>query len=240
MEEYKINYGNEVIVYNVIRKNVKNININIRPDTTVIISAKAGISVNKIKEIVKKKAPLILRDINYFKEAKTEVMRGNEYVSGENIRYLGKQYRLRVVKADAETVKIMRGFIYLYVQNINSLENKKNLLNNWLQVQIENVFNSVLDNVYPSVGKCGIAKPAIRIREMKARWGSCYRKRGVIVLNKELIKAPKYCIEYVVLHELLHFKYINHGTDFYDSLTILMPDWKLRKKILDEEIIRFI
>jgi predicted metal-dependent hydrolase len=73
---------------------------------------------------------------------------------------------------------------------------------------------------------------------MKARWGSCYRKDKVIILNLELIKAPKYCIDYVVLHELIHFKYKNHDNNFYTFLSSLMPDWKKRKKILDEEVIK--
>ena len=73
---------------------------------------------------------------------------------------------------------------------------------------------------------------------MKARWGSCDNGKQNIILNFDLIKAPKYCIDYVVLHELLHFMYKNHNKDFYDFLTALMPDWTYRKEILDEEIIR--
>ncbi len=73
---------------------------------------------------------------------------------------------------------------------------------------------------------------------MKARWGSCYRKERYIILNLHLIKAPKYCIDYVVLHELIHFKYKNHDNKFYTFLTSLMPDWEKRKKILDEEVIK--
>ena len=73
---------------------------------------------------------------------------------------------------------------------------------------------------------------------MKARWGSCHNKDKTILLNLELIKAPKYCIDYVVLHELIHFKYRNHDKKFYTFLTLLMPDWKRRKEILDEEVIK--
>jgi predicted metal-dependent hydrolase len=61
---------------------------------------------------------------------------------------------------------------------------------------------------------------------------------NVIVLNSELIKTPKHCIDYVVLHELIHFKYKNHDNKFYAFLTSLMPDWKKRKKILDEDEIK--
>ncbi|MCW2276946.1 uncharacterized protein DUF45 [Heliophilum fasciatum] len=92
--------------------------------------------------------------------------------------------------------------------------------------------------IFPVVEKYGVKKPAIMIRTMKARWGSCIKDKGIIVLNSELIKAPKYCIEYVVLHELVHFIHRDHNADFYDFLTSLMPDWRERKRILDEEVIR--
>jgi predicted metal-dependent hydrolase len=75
---------------------------------------------------------------------------------------------------------------------------------------------------------------------MKKRWGSCLRSKGVILLNFELIKAPKYCIDYVMIHELLHFIRKNHDSQFYDLLTVLMPDWKERKEILDENVVLFV
>ena len=73
---------------------------------------------------------------------------------------------------------------------------------------------------------------------MKARWGSALTDKKTILLNAELIKDPKYCIDYVVLHELIHFKYNNHSEKFYQMLYSLMPDWEKRKKILDEEIVK--
>lgn len=73
---------------------------------------------------------------------------------------------------------------------------------------------------------------------MKARWGSALTDKKTILLNAELIKDPKYCIDYVVLHELIHFKYNNHSEKFYQMLYSLMPDWEKRKAILDEEIVK--
>ena len=83
-----------------------------------------------------------------------------------------------------------------------------------------------------------ISKPELDIRLMKARWGSALVDQNKIILNSELIKAPKYCIDYVVLHELIHFKYNNHSDNFYRMLYTLMPDWEKRKEILDEEVAR--
>lgn len=91
--------------------------------------------------------------------------------------------------------------------------------------------------MYEKLEKYGIEKPKISIRKMKTRWGSCSKNRQKIILNSELIKAPKACIDYVVLHEIIHLLHRNHDRKFYNFLTIYMPDWKKRKAILDSEIV---
>ena len=73
---------------------------------------------------------------------------------------------------------------------------------------------------------------------MKARWGSALLDSNTILLNTELVKAPKHCIDYVIVHELIHFKYNDHSESFYKMLYSLMPDWEKRKAILDEEIVK--
>lgn len=79
--------------------------------------------------------------------------------------------------------------------------------------------------------------PKLRIRDMDTRWGSCLAKKGIITLNKRLLEAPRDCIEYVVTHEFCHFIHPNHSKRFYDFLTMLLPDWKARKKVLDQNFV---
>jgi predicted metal-dependent hydrolase len=71
---------------------------------------------------------------------------------------------------------------------------------------------------------------------MKKRWGSC-TKAGVITFNTELVKAPTYCIEYVIMHELCHLKHPHHGKEFYDLLTQCTPDWVRRKERLERVVL---
>ena len=73
---------------------------------------------------------------------------------------------------------------------------------------------------------------------MKTLWGSSSPHNGTITLNFYLLKARKPCIEYVILHELTHFLFPHHNRQFYDFLTLYMPDWKDRKKILDTEVVQ--
>lgn len=238
MAKHTVIYGEKEINFELQIKNVKNINLNIKPDNTITVSANKNVPLDFIKDFVKRKGPWILKKINYFEEFRPYENNERQYVSGESFRYLGRQYRLKVRQSENETVKYFRGFIHLYVKDTDNFKRKERLFNDWLCGKADIHFKESLDRMYRLVENYDIQKPGIHIRKMKTRWGSCHRKNNTIVLNSQLIKAPKYCIDYVVLHELIHFKYKNHDNNFYIFLTSLMPDWEKRKKILDEEIIR--
>lgn len=238
MEKYSIKYGEKIIKFEVERKNVKNINLNVKPDMKVVVSANFSVPTEYLLKFVKEKASWIIKNISYFKDAQPEITSVKEYISGESFKYLGKQYRLRVEENQDESVRYFQGFIELRIKDKKNKTKKEKLLNEWFRRKAILNFNESLNRVYSMVEKYGIKKPEIQIRIMKARWGSCILDKNLIVLNFDLIKAPKFCIDYVVLHELLHFRYINHDAEFYNFLTMLMPDWKKRKEILDEEFVR--
>lgn len=238
MTKHTVTFGEKEITFSLERKKVKNINLNIRPDMTIMVSANEKVPLEVIKDFVREKGAWICKNVSYFRKFQPGEEYEMEYVSGESVKYLGRQYRLRVREAKTEDVKYFRGFIYIDVQDTKDFEKKKKLFNRWLADKANIHFNESLDRMYYLVRHYGIPKPGIKIREMKSRWGSCHREDGIILLNSELIKAPKYCIDYVVLHELIHFKYKNHDAGFYTFLTALMPDWEKRKKILDEEIVK--
>ncbi|MCR8927509.1 M48 family metallopeptidase [Priestia megaterium] len=239
MSKHQIQYGNTVIEYELERKKVKNVNLNIKPDMTISVSANEKVPEKFISNFVKEKAPWIVKQLKQFENVQSYKQSEREYVSGESFKYLGKQYRLRVEKTEgADTVKYFRGFIYLSVKDPSNLKNKAKLINNWYRMSAEKVFNSSLNKIYPIIKKYGVEKPKLDLRVMKARWGSNLLESNTVLLNTELIKAPKHCIDYVVLHELIHFKYNDHSEDFYKMLYALMPDWEKRKAILDKEIVR--
>lgn len=240
MEKHKIAFGKNIIEFELERKDVKNVNLNVRPDMTVAVSANEKVPLQFILDFVKEQAPWIIKELQHFKRTQPEVThREKEYVSGESLRYLGKQYRLRVDESEEEFVKKTRRFLYLYVRDTKDDNRKRKLFNKWLNDRVNEIFNKSLDKTYQLMEKYGIQKPELDIRHMKARWGSCAVDSNKIILI-DLIKAPKYCIDYVILHELIHFKYKNHDDDFYTFLTALMPDWKQRKRILDEEVVRIL
>lgn len=237
MDTYEVAYGEEIIKFRLERKKVKNVNLNIRVNGDVLITAKDEVPFKFIEGFVLRKANWIIKQVKYYKEHEIKNRGKRELVSGESIKYLGKQYRLKVVQSDQEYVKYLRGYIYLYVKDKSNYEKKSDLLNRWFDLRCREIFNSLYNEIYPMVSKYSVPEVKINIRKMKTRWGSCMAQKSTIILNRDLIKAPKYCIKYVVLHELVHMIYKEHNNEFYDFLFTLMPDWKERKRILDEEVI---
>ncbi len=241
MEKHKVMYSKREIWFNLEFKEVKNFNISVKPDLSVHVSAPLYADLEKVYDFVKSKASWVIKNINSFTETKSLEVNKREYVNGETHKYLGRQYRLVIKQAyNKEFVTMKPGYITINVKKKENTRRKQNLLNEWMKAHANIVFREALDSIYPVIASDVIPKPEIEIKTMKKRWGSCLRSKNRIILNYELIKAPKHCIEYVVLHELVHFIHRNHDKKFYSLLTVLMPDWKLRKSILDEEIVLFV
>lgn len=235
---YIVKYGDKSIEFDLVRKDVKNINLTVRPNGEIFVSANNSIAIKDIKRFVKSKGKWIVENLDYFKRNEPVKRIPREYMTGETFRYLGKQYKLKVFEGKEEGVRYFRGTIEMYVKDKTNYEHKKKMMDNWYGERIEVIFNESLDRMYKLVKRYNIKYPKLNSRKMTTRWGSCIIEENKIILNKDLIKAPKYCIDYVVLHELIHFKYSDHDFNFFNLLYILMPDWEKRKKILDEEVVR--
>ena len=129
--------------------------------------------------------------------------------------------------------------VNLFVADIEDEDLIQNIFSRWWRQTAETVYQEEVDRFYDEViRKYGIDKPVISIRKMKTLWGSCTPSKSKITLNEYLLKANIRCIQYVVLHELTHLLYPNHNSDFYNFLTVHMPDWKERKKQLDTEVVQ--
>jgi len=236
MEKHTIIYNNSPIEFTLIRKNVKNINLRIKSDMTVLVSASNSVPLEYLLDFVKKKAPWILNNLDRYSKIQKKITESKEYVSGEEFRLFGRQLRLRVIESDHEEVLLNGDFLELYVKNKRNYSRKKNLVEVFYKDLMIRAFDESLDKM---VRKLALDfMPEIKIRYMTSRWGSCVAKKKTILLNSTLVYAPKFCIDYVILHELLHFSNPKHDKAFYQTLTAYMPDWRECKRILDEVIIR--
>lgn len=202
----------------IVQKDVKNITLKVRPNGEAILTTPKAASDEHIKFIIEKRAKWIAKKRTFFASFKTPQ---KEYVSGEDFKYLGRSYRLKVVQSKEERVKLQRGYLELFVKDKSDIKRKENLIYEWYYEKATLYFFNILQE-FNKIVKQDIK--SVKIRQMKTRWGSCNSYKSYINLNIELIKKPKACIEYVVFHELVHLLYPDHSKKFYDYLALYMPD----------------
>jgi predicted metal-dependent hydrolase len=212
----------------IIKKDVKHINIRVKPSCEVILTAPLRTTDEHIDYVLKKRTDWISKKLEFYKN--NQPANPKEYVSGENFKYLGRNYRLKVILSDIETVKLQRGYLNLFIKDIANLDKKKRLIKEWYTNKANMHFKKALDK-YQLIVKKDIK--SVKIREMRTRWGSCNPIKSYINLNSELIKKPTQCIEYVVFHELTHLIHKDHSKKFYNYMSVYMPDWKDRKVRLE-------
>lgn len=232
--ERTVQFGAEKIVYELERKRVKNLNLRIRRDGSVAVSAPSRIPVREIDAWVLQKRNFIQAAQQRLRTLETKRVQMRQLVDGERIRILDRDWQLRVLQHEKEGVFPRGEFLCLQVKNPDDLERKQKLLTAYLREQCERVFQEILIQWHPTVAMCGVPLPVLRIRKMKTRWGSCIPGKGVITLNSQLLHTPQACVEYVALHELCHLIHPNHSREFYTFLAARMPDWKERRRILNE------
>ena len=220
--------------YSLERKNVKNLNLHVRKDGSVYVSANNAVPEEKIDEFLLSKGTFIRNAQNKFMEQEHYKPLPKQYVSGETFYIQGRALRLKVSQSTKEKILSDGVYLHLEVKDPQNFTQKERLVKKYLDRQCKTVFGEIVDEMYPVFQKYGVTPPILRIRNMDTRWGSCLPGKGIITLNKRLLEAPRNCIEYVVMHEFCHFIHPNHSKHFYDFLSMLMPDWKERKRILDE------
>lgn len=230
----EITLGDRLLQYDLERKQVKNINLRIRSDQSIYISSNPNVSVKTIEDFLLLKSDYILNALNRYAEISKYAPKPKQYIDGETFRVLGRDMRLRVVQGKKNAVENDEVFITLTIKDPTDFIQKKKTMDKWLSQTCKDTLLSVCSAVYPKFSKYGIDFPQIRFRDMISRWGSCQPKRKILTFNYNLIEAPLSCIEYVVVHEFTHFFQPNHSTNFYKQLSMFMPDWKERKKVLEK------
>lgn len=224
-----IQFGSKKIDFRLEYSNRKSLGITVTPDMEVLVKAPAGTSMEKVKEKIRKKAPWIIKQQGFFLSFQPKTPK-RKYVSGETHLYLGRQYRLHIQTGENESVKLKGSFIEIVA---NEKARAKDLLHDWYLQHARAKFHAIAQPLIEKFKKHKVEPSAIILRNMSTRWGSCTPK-GKIILNPELIKAPKGCIEYVIIHELCHLVHHDHTKKFMDLQTREMPDWEKWKDKLEK------
>ena len=224
-----IQFGSRRIDFRLEYSNRKSLGITVTPKMKVLVKAPADTSIEKVKEKIRKKAPWIIKQQSFFLsfQPKTPARR---FISGETHLYLGRQYRLKLLPGKFESVKLKGKFIEV---TTSEKARAKHLLSDWYLQNAKSKFHSIARPLIEKFSKYKVEPTSIVFRDMPTRWGSCTPK-GKIILNPELIKAPKGCIEYVIIHELCHLIHHDHTQKFIDLQTKEMKDWEKWKAKLEK------
>ena len=227
--EYVIKSEDREIYCRLFRKKCKRLCITVTPELKVNITAPLRASNSFINDSVRERIPWILKSIQKLKQ-RYALPSPQKYESGEKIAYLGNVYMLEVIRGKRSPTMLEKDILVIQLSDPD-MKGIKREVDKWLQFQAEEIFENYLETGYSLISQYGIQKPLLKIRRMKSRWGSC-SQTGKVTLNLRLIHFPPACIEYIVMHELCHLKYLNHSKDYYHFLQHCMPDWKERKAIL--------
>ncbi|ARG98406.1 M48 family metallopeptidase [Legionella micdadei] len=215
----------------ILRKPIKNIYFRIYPpDGDVKISAPLRLHLNLIRNQIEAKRTWILTQRAKFKTQTPKLPMTFE--SGEQHEFLGKKYTL-IIHEDMKHSKIVieDGYIHCYIKSQPTPADKQKLLENWYRQQMKEHLPSLISKWESRIG---VKANSWRIRVMRTRWGSCNTLKKRIWLNLNLIKKPSECLEYVLVHELIHLLEASHNRRFYTFMDQFLPQWRDIKVLLTQ------
>lgn len=228
-------YGTREIRYEILAVPRKTLEIAVHPDARVVVKAPCGTSREEVEKRLTRRARWIVSQLVYFEQFNPRTAE-RKFLSGETHLYLGRRYRLKVQRGDADSVKLTRGLLLITTRQDGTPEKVRRLLTDWYLTRARERFADALRRCQAKLPQEDCPSPDLKIRRMKTRWGSL-SPGGILTLNIELIRAPQACIDYVITHELCHLEHKHHGPQFYQRLEAVMPDWQKRKHLLEVSLV---
>ncbi len=212
-----------IFEYKVIYSNRKTLNISVERDRTIIVRSPHYLDKDKIDKIVQSKSQWIKEKLNHVQKYPI-IPENKEFVSGESLMYLGRNYQLLVVDDDIEGVVFDQRF--KISKSNQPMANK--LFKEWYLLQAQSKIEPLAVFFAENLG---VKYNQLKMSEMKYRWGSCTPSNNII-FNWRIIKAPMYVLEYLVAHELVHLIENNHTPEFWSILSIQVPHYEKAKNWL--------
>lgn len=217
----------------IIRKNIKNLHLAVYPpEGHVRIAVPNNITEDNVRlAIVSRLAWIKRQQLNLLNQPRQSE---REFVSGESHYFRGQRYLLEVIERHGKhEVKIKNNSkILLYVNPGTSRVNREIAVNQFYRSELKRTLPNILDKWEPIVGK---KANFWGIKKMKTKWGSCNISQKRIWLNLELAKKTPECLEYIVVHELVHLLERHHNNRFKSLMDGAMPQWRLYRDILKSE-----
>ena len=228
-------YQNNEIEYTLTRNAKKNVNFRIKSNGEIAISAPKYVTKAELNKMIAKRAEWMVQN-----QAKAKKKKQNsipQFLQSGNAIFLnGAKYIIKILPDKENKVTFQENYLVLHIKetHLSSQEYINHFWEQWQKEIMYYICDKLVDKNLLQLTKYHLKKPEITIRTMTSRWGSCIPSKCKITLNKNLIFPPQKCLEYVVLHELAHLVEANHSKRFYAIIAEIMPDWKERKKILND------
>lgn len=229
----KIQLGD--IEVDVIHKDIKNIHLSVYPPTGIVrISAPLRMDLDTIRVFALTKLSWIRKQQQKLREQERETPR--EYLERESHYAWGQRYLLKIVEKEASPhIDLRHSGMVLYVRPGSSAVKRGAIMDEWYRQQIK-------DEMAPLIEKwqkrLGVEANRIIVQRMKTKWGSCTSQTKIIRINLELAKKPLECLEYIIVHELIHLIEPTHNRRFVELIEQYLPKWKFYREELNRLPVR--
>lgn len=219
------------ITIQIIKKNIKNIRLSVHPpDGRVRLAVPEKMDDSAIKDFALSKLPWIKKQQHKFQSQ--DKQKEYSFISGEEHLYLGEKYVLHVLETSGKQyVELVDNTDFnLYIKPNATIEKREQLMNQWYREQLKSL---IPDYIRKWESIMGVKVEEFGVKLMKTRWGSCNIQAKRIWINLELAKKNPRCLEYIIVHEMVHLLERGHNAKFYGYMNRFLPNWKSIKAELN-------
>lgn len=217
----------------VVRKNIKNLHLAVYPpDGHVRVAIPEHVSDDNVRLAVISKLSWIKKQQKDFKNQPRQSER--QYISGECHYFFGKRCRLAlIVRSGKHEITLLKsGKLKMFVKPNTSVTAKEKLLYEWYRTELKKRIPELIEKWQQVIGEKVLS---FGVQKMKTKWGSCNFERGRILLNLELVKKPIECLEYILVHEMVHLLERHHNDVFIEYMNQFLPNWRIYRDVLNRE-----
>lgn len=215
----------------VVRKDIKNLHVGVYPPSgRVRVAAPLRLDDDAVRLAVISRLGWIRRQQAGFAQQVRQSLR--ELATGESHYFQGRRYRLNVIEHDGPpSVRLPSNTtMEMRVRPGTNWDKREEVLEQWYRRRLRVQIGPLLEKWETRIG---VAVAEVRIKKMRTRWGSCNARVRRIWLNLELVKKPASCLEYILVHEIVHILERRHNARFRELIDRLMPTWRLRREELN-------
>ena len=219
------------LIVDVVRKDIKNLHLGVYPPNgRVRVAAPLRVDDEAVRLAVITRLAWIKRQQAQFDAQERETRR--EYLNGESHYYLGVRYRLNIIEEDAPPKVVIRNkqYIDVYIRPGSDTDQRERVMTAWYRANLKEMIPPLIEKWEPIIG---VDVTDWGVKQMKTKWGSCNIEAHRIWLNLELIKKPPRCLEFIIVHEMVHLLERKHNERFIELVSQFMPQWRQYREELN-------